>query len=225
MPFTGLSDYLRQLEARGELVRVSAAVDPCLEMTELADRLVKRGGPALLFEHPRGADFPLAIGLYGTRARTEFALGDSLERLAERMRCWVQTEPPTTMVEKLKQLPRLAELAGYLPKSVASGPCKQVVMDPPDLSRLPVMTCWPGDGGPYFTLPMVFTIDPDTGRRNCGMYRLQVFDQRTTGMHWQCHKTGARHYRLYEERDARMPVVVAVGGMPPRRRCPTALTR
>ncbi len=214
MPFAGLSDFLSQLEARGELVRIAAEVDPYLEMTEIADRVVKRGGPALLFEHPKGAAFPLAIGLYGTLARTEFALGGSLERLAARVREWVQTEPPTTMVDKLKQLPRLAQLAGYLPKIVANGPARQVVMEKPDLRRLPVMTCWPGDGGPFFTLPMVFTRDPETGRRNCGMYRMQVFDECTTGMHWQVHKTGARHYAQYEARGERMPVVVAVGGDP-----------
>jgi len=214
VPFAGLSDYLTQLEARGELLRVAAEVDPCLEITELADRMVKRGGPALLIERPRGAAFSLAIGLFGTPSRTEFALGGTLAQLAARVRAWVQTEPPTTMTAKLKQLPRLAELAGYLPKTVASGPCKQVVMDPPDLTRLPVMTCWPGDGGPFFTLPMVFTRDPETGRRNCGMYRLQRFDARTTGMHWQCHKTGARHYQIYERAGERMPVAVALGGDP-----------
>jgi len=214
VPFAGLADYLSQLERRGELLRVSAALDPCLEITEVADRLVKSGGPALLVERPKGAAFPLVIGLYGTLERTEFALGASLDKLAERVRAWVQTEPPTTMLDKLKQLPRLAQLAGCLPKTVSSAPCRQVVMDPPDLTQLPVMTCWPGDGGPFFTLPMVFTRDPETGRRNCGMYRLQVFDSRTTGMHWQIHKTGARHYAIHEARGERMPVVVAVGGDP-----------
>ncbi len=214
MPFTSLSDYLTQLEKRGELLRVAQPVDPYLEITELADRVVKRGGAALLIEHPVGADFPLAIGLYGTLARTEFALGGSLASLQERMRGWVRSEPPTTMVDKLKQLPRLAQLAGYLPKTVTTAPCQQVRMDPPDLTRLPVQTCWPEDGGPFFTLPMVFTRDPETGRRNCGMYRLQRFDATTTGMHWQVHKTGARHYAIHEARGERMPVAVALGGDP-----------
>ncbi|HEY3379348.1 MAG TPA: menaquinone biosynthesis decarboxylase [Armatimonadota bacterium] len=214
MPFAGLADYLAQLERRGELVRITAEIDPYLEITALADRLVKCGGPAILCEHPKGAAFPLAIGLYGTQARTEFALGASLASLVQRMQDWVHTEPPTTMVDKLKQLPRLAQLAGYLPKTVTSAPCQQVVMDPPDLHALPVMTCWPADGGPFFTLPLVFTRDPDTGRRNCGMYRMQRFDACTTGMHWQCHKTGARHYALYEARGERMPVAVALGGDP-----------
>ncbi|MHB9024931.1 MAG: menaquinone biosynthesis decarboxylase [Armatimonadota bacterium] len=214
MPFSSLSEYLSQLERRGELLRVSAEIDPYLEITELTDRVVKREGPALLIERPRGAAFPLAIGLYGTLARTEFALGGSMEELAERVRAWVRAEPPTTMVEKLKQLPRLAELAGYLPKTVSTAPCQQVVMDPPDLMQLPVMTCWPQDGGPFFTLPMVFTRDPETGRRNCGMYRMQRFDGLTTGMHWQVHKTGARHYAIHEARGERMPVAVALGGDP-----------
>ncbi|HEX2952101.1 MAG TPA: menaquinone biosynthesis decarboxylase [Armatimonadota bacterium] len=214
MAFTGLNDYLYQLEQRGELRRVSTEIDPYLEITELADRVVKSGGPALLIEHPKGADFPLAIGLYGTMARTEFALGAKLDAIADRLRQWVQTEPPVTMIDKLKQLPRLAQFAGFLPKVVSSAPCQQVVMDEPDLHRLPVMTCWPLDGGPFFTLPMVFTKDPETGRRNCGMYRLQVFDKQTTGMHWQCHKTGARHYAIHEARGERMPVAVAVGGDP-----------
>ena len=214
MPFAGLADYLAQLERRGELLRVRDEVDPYLEITELADRVVKRGGPALLIEHPRGADFPLAIGLYGTLARTEFALGGTLEALAARVRAWVRSEPPTTFTDKLKQLPRLAQLAGYLPKTITSAPCQQVVMDTPDLTRLPVLTCWPEDGGPFFTLPMVFTVDPDTGRRNCGMYRLQRFDGQTTGMHWQIHKTGARHYAAHERQGSRMPVAVALGGDP-----------
>ncbi|MHB9130902.1 MAG: menaquinone biosynthesis decarboxylase [Armatimonadota bacterium] len=214
MPFDSLADFVAQLEKRGELLRVTAEVDPYLEITELADRLVKRGGPALLIEHPKGAAFPLAIGLYGTMARAEFALGSSMEQLMERMRGWVRTEPPTTMVDKLKQLPRLAQLAGYLPKTVSSAACQQVVMETPDLTKLPVMTCWPGDGGPFFTLPMVFTKDPETGKRNCGMYRMQVFDGQTTGMHWQIHKTGARHYAIHEARNERMPVAVAVGGDP-----------
>jgi len=165
VPFAGSAEYLAQLEARGELLRVRAEIDPYLEITEMADRLVKRGGPALLIERPAGAAFPLVIGLFGTPARTEFALGAPLETLAERVRAWVHSEPPTTLVDKLKQLPRLAQLAGYLPKIVSSAPCQQVTMDPPDLGKLPVMTCWPGDGGPFFTLPMVFTRDPDTGRQ------------------------------------------------------------
>ena len=214
MPFTGTSDYLLQLEKRGELQRIRLPLDPYLEITELADRVVKRGGPALLIEQPRGAAFPLAIGLYGTLARMEFALGDSLESLAERMQGWVQSEPPTTMVEKLKQLPRLAELAGYLPKTVTNAPCQQIVMSEPDLMALPVMTCWPDDGGPFFTLPMVFTRDAQRGRRNCGMYRMQRFDAASTGMHWQVHKTGTRHYAEYESRGTRMPVAVALGGDP-----------
>jgi len=214
VPFAGLADYISQLEARGELLRTEVELDPYLEITEVADRLVKAGGPALLVQRPKGAAFPLVIGLYGTLARTEFALGAPLEKLTERVRAWVQSEPPTTMMDKLKQLPRLAQLAGYLPKTVSSAPCQQVTMDPPDLTKLPVMTCWPGDGGPFFTLPMVFTRDPDTGRRNCGMYRLQVFDARTTGMHWQIHKTGARHYAIHEAHGERMPVAVAVGGDP-----------
>jgi 4-hydroxy-3-polyprenylbenzoate decarboxylase len=214
MPFASLTDYVAALEARGELVRIRAEVDPDLEMTEIADRLVKRGGPAVLFERPKGAAFPLAIGLYGTLARTEFALGASMAELEARVRAWVQTEPPTTLVDKLRQLPRLAQLAGVLPTTVSRGACQEVVMDPPDLGRLPVMTCWPGDGGPFLTLPMVFTRDPVTGRRNCGMYRLQRFDATTTGMHWQVHKTGARHFAHHEAQGTRLPVAVALGGDP-----------
>jgi len=212
--FAGLADYLRQLEARGELVRVSRELDPSLEITAIADRLVKRGGPALLVERPKGAAFPLVIGLYGTLARTECALGAPLAELTERIRSWVKLEPPTTLAGKLMQLPKLAEAAGWLPKTVTSAPCQQVRMPAPDLGALPVMTCWPEDGGPFFTLPMVFTRDPETGRRNCGMYRMQVFDARTTGMHWQMHKTGARHYAAHERLGTRMPVSVAVGGDP-----------
>jgi 4-hydroxy-3-polyprenylbenzoate decarboxylase len=211
--FASLREYLIALERRGELLRVPT-LDPRLEITEVADRLVKCGGPALLVEHPTGAAFPLAIGLFGTLARTEFALGASLTELTSRIRDWVRMDAPTTIADKLRQLPRLAGLAGVLPKTVKQAPCQEVVMDPPDLSALPVLTCWPEDGGPYFTLPMVFTRDPATGRRNCGMYRLQVYDALTTGMHWQVHKTGARHYALHEKTGTRMPVAVAVGGDP-----------
>lgn len=214
MAFRGLADYLSQLEQCGELLRIKVEVDPYLEITELADRLVKRGGPAVLIEHPKNASFPLVIGLYGTMARAERALGASLATLTARMRDWVQTAPPTTMKEKLKQLPRLAALAGYLPKTVTVAPCQEMVMAAPDLTKLPVMTCWPDDGGPFVTLPMVFTKDRESGRRNCGMYRIQIFDATTTGMHWQVHKTGARHYAQYEAAGERMPVAVALGGDP-----------
>jgi 4-hydroxy-3-polyprenylbenzoate decarboxylase len=213
MAYSSLAEFIAVLEKRGELVRVET-LDPYLEITEVADRLVKRGGPALLVEKPADARFPLVIGLYGTPERTALALGGSVEDMAQRIREWVALEPPTTFADKLRQLPKFAEVAGWLPKTVSSAPCQQVVMDPPDLTALPVMTCWPGDGGPFFTLPMVFTRDPDTGRRNCGMYRMQVFDARATGMHWQVHKTGARHYAVHEARSERMPVAVAVGGDP-----------
>ena len=214
MPFHSTADYLQQLEQRGELLRIKEPLDPYLEITEIANRLVKGGGPALLVEKPLGADFPLAIGLYGTMERTEFALGDSLATIATRVKEWVASDIPTTMMDKLKQLPRLAELSGYLPKSVSKAACQQVVIEPAKLNSLPIMTCWPEDGGAYITLPMVFTRDAENGRRNCGMYRLQRFDNNTTGMHWQIHKTGARHYAQYEALGKRMPVAVALGGDP-----------
>jgi 4-hydroxy-3-polyprenylbenzoate decarboxylase len=216
MAFRDLREFLSALDARGELKRIAAPVSAELEAAEIADRTVKSGGPALLFENVRGHSVPLAMNLFGTMERMCLALGvASLEEIAERMKEVIEPEIPSNFLEKLKMLPKLARLADFVPKTVASAPCQEVVeADRPSLSFLPVVKTWPGDGGPFLTLPLVFTNDPVTGRRNVGMYRMHVYDETTTGMHWHLHKGGAQHYRGFRRRKERMPVAVALGGDP-----------
>ncbi len=215
MAFANLQDYLKALAARGELRDIDVPVDPVLEVTEIADRVVRAGGPALRFANPTGAQFPLVINLFGTAARTAFALGvDSFDDIAARIVGLMQASIPGTMLEKLRALSKLAGMASWAPRTVRHGACQQVVEGNPSLEALPVLKCWPHDGGRFLTLPLVITQHPETGARNVGMYRMQVFDARTTGMHWHPHKVGAEHYRAYERLGQRMPVAVALGGDP-----------
>jgi len=216
MAFRDLREFLSALEARGELLRIRAPVSADLEAAEIADRAVKAGGPALLFENVKGHDVPLAMNLFGTLGRMCLALGvASLDEIGARMVEVIEPEIPSNLIEKLKMLPKLARLADFIPKTVSSGPCQEVVEeDRPSLSFLPVVKTWPGDGGPFLTLPLVFTKDPKTGRRNVGMYRMHVYDETSTGMHWHIHKGGAQHYRGFRRKRERMPVAVALGGDP-----------
>ena len=216
MAFRDLRSFLAALEARGELREVRAPVSANLEAAEIADRAVKAGGPALLFTSVEGSDVPLAMNLFGTMARMCFALGvERLDDIAARVRDVIEPEIPTNLLEKLRMLPKLARLADFIPKTVSSAPCQEEVeRERPSLAFLPVVKTWPGDGGPFITLPLVFTKDPKTGRRNVGMYRMHVYDDRTTGMHWHVHKGGAQHYRGFRRRRERMPVAVALGGDP-----------
>ncbi|MGE5188461.1 MAG: menaquinone biosynthesis decarboxylase [Gemmatimonadota bacterium] len=216
MAFRDLREFLAALEKRGELLRIAAPVSAELEAAEIADRAVKSGGPALLFENVTGSSVPLAMNLFGTMERMRLALGvSSLDEIGARMMEIVEPEIPTNLVEKLKMLPKLARLADFVPRTVSSAPCQEVVeTDRPSLSFLPVVKTWPGDGGPFLTLPLVFTKDPATGRRNVGMYRMHVFDGTTTGMHWHVHKGGAKHHRGFRRKGERMPVAVALGGDP-----------
>ncbi|MEZ5361065.1 MAG: UbiD family decarboxylase [Bryobacterales bacterium] len=189
MPHSDLRDFISALERAGELKRVRDDVDPALEITEIADRSVKSGGPALLFENPRDSKIPVLINSMASMRRMEIALGvDSVEDVAARIAEMIQMKTPQGLMGKLKMLPKLAELGSFLPKQVSSGPCQEVVKkDNFSLHDYPVLTCWPQDGGPFITLPLVFSRNPITGKRNCGMYRMQVYDDRTTGMHWQTH--------------------------------------
>jgi len=216
MAFRDLREFLSALEARGELKKIQAPVSADLEAAEIADRAVKSGGPALLFENVRGHDVPLAMNLFGTMGRMCLALGvSSLDEIGARMVEVIEPEIPSNLIEKIKMLPKLARLADFIPKMVSSGPCQEVVeTDKPSLSFLPVVKTWPGDGGPFITLPLVFTKDPKTGRRNVGMYRMHVYDETTTGMHWHVHKGGAQHYRGFRRKRERMPVAVGLGGDP-----------
>jgi 4-hydroxy-3-polyprenylbenzoate decarboxylase len=217
MAYTDLREFISALEKRGELKRIPFEVDPVLEITEFADRSVKRGGPALLFEKPKGSSIPVLINAFASMRKMEIALEvSSVEEIAGRISEFLEMRMPEGLIGKLKMLPKLSEMGSFFPKSVGSGPCKQVVRrDGFSLSEFPILQCWPQDGGRFITLPLVFTRNPDTGKRNCGMYRMQVYDDRTTGMHWQTHKQGAEHYRRLKAGGAkRMDVAVAIGSDP-----------
>jgi 4-hydroxy-3-polyprenylbenzoate decarboxylase len=216
--YRDLRDFLAKLEKAGELVRIGVEVDPVLEITEITDRVTKAGGPALLFEKPKGSRFPVAINLLGSERRLNLALEvDSVDDVAARVRSFLDFQSPQGIFEKLKMLPKLAELGSFFPKSVRSGPCKEVILkDGFSLLDFPILQCWPQDGGRYITWPLVITKNPETGKRNVGVYRMQVFDQRTTGMHWQTQKHGADHYRSARSRsgDGKLEVAVAIGSDP-----------
>jgi 4-hydroxy-3-polyprenylbenzoate decarboxylase len=218
MAYTDLREFVRALEERGELKRIPFEVDPDLEITEFADRSVKNGGPALLFEKPKGSSVPVLINAFASEKRMQIALQvDSVDDVARRIAEFLEMRMPEGLLGKLKMLPKLAEMGAFFPKIVSGGPCKDVILrDNFSLNQFPVLKCWPDDGGRYITLPMVFSRNPDTGKRNCGCYRLQVFDERTTGMHWQTHKQGAEHYRRNRSRGEvkRMDVAVAIGADP-----------
>lgn len=217
MSFESLQDFVNFLEARGELVRITEPIDRKLEVTEIADRVMKSagGGKALLFTNIKDSPYPLLINALGSLQRVAWALGgDSIGELQRKVEELVKTAPPSGLLEKIKMLPKLAKFGALMPKHVGSGACQDVVMESPDLTKLPVLTCWPLDAGPFITFPLVITRDPDTGLRNVGMYRMQVYDKQTTGMHWQIHKVGQRHYNRYKELSQRMPVSVIIGGDP-----------
>jgi 4-hydroxy-3-polyprenylbenzoate decarboxylase len=215
MPYDDLRDFVRALDKSGELKRIPFEVDPHLEITEFADRSVKQGGPALLFEKPKG-DIPVLINAFASMRRMEIALEATPDDVAGRIVELIEMRKPEGFLGKLKMLPKLADLAAIFPKTVSTGPCKENVRrDNFSLDQLPILHCWPQDGGRFITLPMVFSRNPDTGKRNCGCYRLQVFDSRTTGMHWQTHKQGAEHYRRMQHHGRkRMDVAVAIGADP-----------
>jgi 4-hydroxy-3-polyprenylbenzoate decarboxylase len=218
MAFHDLGEFISALEKHGELKRIPFEVDPVLEITEFADRSVKSGGPAFLFEKPRGSTVPVLINAFASMRRMEIALGvRSVEEIAARIVELLETRMPEGLIGKLKMLPKLADLGSFFPKTVAGGPCKEVVRrEGFSLHDLPILQCWPEDAGRFITLPMVFSRNPDTGKRNCGCYRMQLFDERTTAMHWQTHKHGAEHYRRLQAqgRTARMEVAVAIGADP-----------
>jgi 4-hydroxy-3-polyprenylbenzoate decarboxylase len=217
MAYKSLSHFIQAMEANHELVRIREFVSPYLEITEVADRMVKNGGKALLFENT-GTPFPLLINAFASDRRICLALGvnslDDIEAdLARLMKKFLG--PKASFMDKMKLLPALKELSSWMPRSVnRRGACQEVVMDKPDLTKIPVMTCWPADGGPFITLPGVHTIDPHTGIRNLGMYRMQVFSAEMTGMHWHLHKGSSHHYHHYKEMGKRMPVTVRLGGDP-----------
>jgi 4-hydroxy-3-polyprenylbenzoate decarboxylase len=218
MAWDGMSAFVRALEERGELVRIRRRLDPHLEVAAIADRVMKAGGPALLFEDVGGSRFPLLINAFGSRRRMSMALGvDDLEEHARAIAELVHARAPASARELAQMALKLPELAHIPPRAASSAPCHEVVAqgDEVDLDALPILTCWPRDGGPFITLPQVITRDPESGARNIGCYRMQKLDRRTTAMHWQIHKTGARHFRAAKERGLRrLDVAVALGGDP-----------
>jgi 4-hydroxy-3-polyprenylbenzoate decarboxylase len=212
--FENLREFIAHLERAGELVRVRERVSPRLEITEIAERVMKSpgGGKALLFENVEGSAMPLAINLLGSRQRMAMTLGtEDPADITEGILALLDPKGASTLWEKIKMLPKLKSLADAKPVEVRSGPCQEVVMAEPAFDPFPILTCWPQDGGPYITLPMISTRDPRTGMTNCGAYRMQIFDSRTAGMHWQIHHGGAEHHRAAEARGERIDVAVAIG--------------
>ena len=211
MAVRDLRDWIALLEREDELVRVSAEVDPDLEITEIVDRSVKAGGPALLFEKPKGSEHPLLINQFGTERRMCLAFGvERLDDVAKRVADVLEMQPPSGLMEKVRGLQKLKSIADSRPKTVGKGVCQEIVLrgDDVDLGLLPIQRCWPGDPAPFITLPAVITHDPRSGGRNVGMYRMQVIDRSTTFMHWQIHKDGRADYLAT---DGRIEVAVALG--------------
>ena len=247
MSFESFGAWVRHLDAEGELIRIPQPVATELEITAIADREMKKpgGGKALLFEKPTVhgvvSPFPVAINTLGSWRRMAMSMGaDSVDAVAAEVGALVKAKPPSSMKEALRLLGQALELRHARPRTVSTGPCKEVVhrfdapprraepwpaapdwrrpetvpSRPPTLLDLPILRCWPLDGGRFVTLPCVVTRDPDTGARNLGMYRVQVYDERTTGVHWQLQKVAARHGRRYYETGQRMPVAIFLGGDP-----------
>ncbi len=220
MNFKDLREFISFLEQRGQLHRITAPVSCELEMTEIADRMIKEDGPALLFENVKGYDIPVLMNIFCSDQRMAWALGvEKVDDLVERLENMLSLAqgPPEGLMNKLRTLGQLIQIGRFQPRTVSRAPCQEVVLQGTDvdLLKFPILKCWPMDGGRYITLPLVITRDPTTGTQNYGIYRMQVFDSRTTGMHWQTHKVGAHHYRLsQEQQDARLEVAVAIGADP-----------
>jgi 4-hydroxy-3-polyprenylbenzoate decarboxylase len=217
MPYKDLQDFLKQLDKSGEIKRIDAELDPYLEIAEVTDRVSKKFGPALLFQKVKGSRFPVLTNMFGSYKRMNLALdSENLDALGERIHEYLEIERPDGIIKKLQMIPKLTKLTNIFPDHVKRGCCQDVVLtgDQVDLGILPVLTTWPGDAGPFITLPVVYTKNPETGVRNAGMYRMQVYDKNTTGMHWHRHKGGAYHYHLAEKLGKRLEVAVALGPDP-----------
>lgn len=219
MAYRNQQEFIDALEKAGELVRIRTYVDPKLEMAEITDRISKsgQGGKALLFENT-GTDFPVLMNAYGSEKRMCMALGvqhlDDVTREIESL-FRLLSAPKESIADKLKLLPKLGQFASWMPRvKSGKGECQEIILTNPDIGRLPVITCWPKDGGPFITLPIIHTKDPNSGSRNVGMYRMQIFGPTLTGMHWHKHKVSAKHFSEYKKAGKRMPVAVALGGDP-----------
>jgi 4-hydroxy-3-polyprenylbenzoate decarboxylase len=215
--FPDITSFISELERRKDLARISDAVSPTLEIAAVIDRACKSpgGGPGLVFERPTGFQMPVAANLFGSMSRICLALGvDTLDDLAREIDEMTTPPMPKGFVDALKMLPLVNRLTDLMPKTVKDAPCQEVVREDAGLDELPILKTWPEDGGPFITLPLVITRDPETGMRNIGTYRMQVYDRRTTAMHWQRHKGGAQHHRVAERLGKRLDVAVALGADP-----------
>ncbi len=199
--FNDIKEFIAVLDKSRELARIAEPVSPDLEIAAVTDRVSKSpgGGPGLLFENPTGYDIPVAVNLFGSMKRMCMALDvGNLNELADEIAELTTPKLPSGMFDALRMLPMVNRLRDLMPRTVSDAPCQEIVRKNGTLDELPILKTWPEDGGRYITLPMVFTKDPETGMRNVGTYRMQVFDGRSTGMHWQRHKGGAQHYRVAE---------------------------
>jgi len=214
MTFPALKEFVLALERIGELKRITRPVDPALEITEVATRAFREQKPSLLFENVIGSRFPLAINVYGTEKRIELALGCHPEEIGEKLVSFVERIFTPTLSSLWSERKMIRRIVRSKPKYVRSGISQEVVNANPDLSELPVQVCWPKDGGRFITQGQVFTYDPETHNRNVGMYRMQVFDEKSTGMHWQIQRGGGFHYHKAEELNQNLEVAVALGTAP-----------
>lgn len=216
MIFNDLREFIDFLEKKKELIRIKTEVDPVLEVTEITDRISKKGGPALLFEKVKGSQYPIAINLFGSYQRMAWALGlDDFNDIGEKFSSLLKTDPDMKLRQKIEALFDLYKLSASKPKEVKKAPCQEIVKDKDfSLFDYPILKTWPDDGGRFITLPLVITKDPESGKQNLGMYRMQVFDETSTGMHWHTHHDGAVNFRKTMKLGKRMEIAVAVGGDP-----------
>ncbi len=217
MAFKSLREFKKRLQEKDDLVTINDFVDPVLEIAEMADRFVKSSGKALYFKNT-GTPFPLIINMFASDERMSMAIGrDNLDDAGNEIEKIFRqfSRPADGFFEKLKMIPGLSKLASYMPAKIRrKGSCQQNIITDPDLGILPALKCWPHDGGRFITLPIVHTRHPDTAEVNAGMYRMQIMDKKTTGMHWHRHKTGANHFEAWKKKGEKMPVSVVLGGDP-----------
>jgi len=213
--YNNLGEFIDELKNNKELIEIEQEIDPYLEVTEISDRAIKSGMEALLFKNVKGSKIPLLMNMYGSKKRMELSLSvKNLNEIGDRIRELVKITPPKSFSQKLDLLPKLMELSKFPPQVVKKAPSQEVRYegDNVNLDMLPIITCWPQDAGPFITLPMVITKDPDNDKQNVGMYRMQKYDSKSTGMHWHIHKGGAKHYRKYKAKGIKkMDVAVAIG--------------
>lgn len=211
-----LREFIRFLEGKKELIRIREEVDPVLEVTEITDRMSKKQGPALLFEKVKGSRYPIAINLFGSYQRMAWALGlQNFREIEHLFSSLLKTDPDMKFMQKIEALFDLYKLSTSKPREIKKAPCQEVINDKDfSLFTYPILHCWPGDAGRFITLPLVITKDPESGKQNVGMYRMQVFDEKTTGMHWHTHHDGAVNFRKHAKLGRRTEIAVAIGGDP-----------